>query len=86
MSHSLSALCVLAGDGLLWAALLVQAFYLLGSKCCKQRKYMCEISVCFHDEQKVCGHDYFSQFSASSLLHLSDAKQHRDTDQKLADF
>lgn len=44
---------MLAGIGLLWVALLAQVFYLQESNCCKQRKYMCEISVCFHDEQKA---------------------------------
>lgn len=68
MSHSLSCLCMLAGGGLLWAALLVQVFYLQESKCSKKIKYICEISVCFHDEQTVCGHNYSSQLWTSRLL------------------
>ena len=43
----------------MWAALLAQVFYLQESKRCKQRGSMCEFSVCFHDEQKVCGDDFF---------------------------
>ena len=48
----------------MWAAVFVQVFYLQESKRCKQREYTCEISACCHDEQKVCGHDYFSQLSS----------------------
>lgn len=46
----------------MWAALLAQVFYLQESKRCKQRGCMCEFSVCFHDEQKVCGDDFFHSF------------------------